>query len=416
MKILLTSILFLFFPVYHCVNAQDSIPEPEMLNFFLDCDQCDFNYIREELPFVSFVREPQRADVHILVSFAPTASGGHKYFMSFIGLKDLKDKNYEYEVTTPQSYTEDDIRKAQLKMIKIGILEYYSKTHFFDNLNVDIEEEENRKADDMVVDRWNNWVLRFSSGAEFRKEESQNEYSVESQASVEKITEKWKTQMMVGYEINRENFFDEGEKIVNRQDSKEISVSLVRSLSEKWSAGLFAGYNSQTFLNIKTNIIAGTGIQYNFFPWKECNRRVFSIGYVAGFDSYDYNEETIYDKTREAHIAELLIMELEFIQPWGEVNIVVQGRNYFYDLSKSRLTLESDFSVRLSKNLSVFANIESQLIHDQLYLPKGDASLEDILLRRRKLATTYEVDGRFGIRFTFGSIYNNVVNERFKLD
>jgi hypothetical protein len=52
-------------------------------------------------------------------------------------------------------------------------------------------------------------------------------------------------------------------------------------------------------------------------------------------------------------------------------------------------------------------------VHDQLYLPKGDTSIEDLLLRRRKLATTYEISGRFGFRFTFGSIYNSVVNERF---
>jgi len=39
--------------------------------------------------------------------------------------------------------------------------------------------------------------------------------------------------------------------------------------------------------------------------------------------------------------------------------------------------------------------------------------LEDVLLRRRKMATDYEIRIEFGIQFTFGSIYNNVVNERF---
>jgi hypothetical protein len=43
----------------------------------------------------------------------------------------------------------------------------------------------------------------------------------------------------------------------------------------------------------------------------------------------------------------------------------------------------------------------------------GEASRDDLLLERRKLATTYEVGGRIGFRFTFGSMYNNVVNERF---
>jgi hypothetical protein len=73
----------------------------------------------------------------------------------------------------------------------------------------------------------------------------------------------------------------------------------------------------------------------------------------------------------------------------------------------------SDFSIRLTKQLSVYTEIYSQVIHDQLYLPKGDASLEDVLLKRRKLATTYEISCELGLRFTFGSIYSNVVNERF---
>jgi hypothetical protein len=67
----------------------------------------------------------------------------------------------------------------------------------------------------------------------------------------------------------------------------------------------------------------------------------------------------------------------------------------------------------MTKNLSVFCEVESQLVHDQLYLAKGDASLEDVLLERRKLATTYEISCQIGFRFTFGSIYNNIVNERF---
>lgn len=398
------------------ISAQDSIPQTGIPRFFLDCDQCDFNYIREELPFVPFVREPGTADVHILFTSSQTGSGGHKYFLNFIGLNSFRDVNYEYEATTSQSDTDDDSRKALLRILKVGILQYYSRTSFIDNLVIDLEDSENRKADAMVVDRWNNWVFMLSSGAEFQKEESQDEYSIENEASARKITENWKTEIQAGYETNVENFYDEGERIENRQDRKEINVSVIRSLTGKWSAGLFGSYQSMTFLNIKNNFVGGAGIQYNVFPWSECNRRVLSIGYVLGSDSYQYDLETIYDRMKETHIAELLIMELDLIQPWGEINIGMQGRNYFYDFSKSRLTIEADFSVRLTKNLSVFCDIESQLIHDQLYLPKGDASLEDILLRRRKLATTYEVDGHLGLRFTFGSIFNNVVNERFKME
>ena len=396
--------------------SQDTIPKPQMLNFFLDCDMCDFNYIREELPFVAFVREPQTADVHILVSDSRTGSGGRKFFLNFIGLKNFKDVNHEYEVIVSQSDTEDDERKAIVKKLKLGILAYYAGTSFIDDLSIDIKENGNRNAESMVIDRWNNWVFRLSSGAFFQKEESQSELSVNGRISADKVTEKWKTGLEAFYMSNSEVFYDEGERIENTLNSKSLDGNIVRSITDKWSAGLFTGYNSQTFLNIKHSISAGTGVQYNFFPWNECNRRVFSLGYVVGVDGYEYDEVTVYDKLREAHLAEMLMMELDLIQPWGEISLEVQGRHYFYDFSKSRLSAGADFSVRLTRNLEVYCEVESQLIHDQLYLPKGDASLEDILLRRRKLATTYEIDGRFGFRFTFGSIFNNVVNERFNMD
>lgn len=57
-------------------------------------------------------------------------------------------------------------------------------------------------------------------------------------------------------------------------------------------------------------------------------------------------------------------------------------------------------------------DIRLEKIHDQIYLPKGDLTIDEILLRRKQLATTYDIRYRLGVRFTFGSIYNNVVNRR----
>jgi hypothetical protein len=36
-----------------------------------------------------------------------------------------------------------------------------------------------------------------------------------------------------------------------------------------------------------------------------------------------------------------------------------------------------------------------------------------VLLNRRQQATTYRISGDIGISYTFGSIYNNIVNPRF---
>jgi hypothetical protein len=52
-------------------------------------------------------------------------------------------------------------------------------------------------------------------------------------------------------------------------------------------------------------------------------------------------------------------------------------------------------------------------IHDQVSLRKGDASIEDVLLNRQELSTTFSYFTNFGVTYTFGSIYNNAVNPRF---
>ncbi|MBT5056892.1 MAG: hypothetical protein HOM68_10170, partial [Gemmatimonadetes bacterium] len=74
--------------------------------------------------------------------------------------------------------------------------------------------------------------------------------------------------------------------------------------------------------------------------------------------------------------------------------------------------LYNRLSVRLFRGLSLRVEGGVDRINDQLSLAAGEASLEEILLRRRELATDYEVWGQIGFSYTFGSIYNNVVNNR----
>lgn len=383
------------------------------INFYLDCEDCDLTFIRRELPFVSFVRDPLHADVHILVTDSQTASGGHKYYINFIGKNELAKTDYEYIATVNQDDTNDDVRRILLKTLKVGMLQYYSKTDLLERININIEDNEGRKADEIITDPWKNWIFQIESGGEFQKEERQNEFSLATEATIQKTTEKWKGGIEAIYEINRENYYDDGNRISAERDSREISVRYIKSITERWSARIYGEYSSRTFLNIRHKYSSSAAVEYNFFPWNDSHRRILAIRYDVAVATYDYFEETIFDKTEETLFSESLELHMELIQPWGQISVGLEGRHLFGDFSKNQLSLESDISMNLSKNISVFSSFQTDMIHDQLYLPKGDASLEDILLKRRKLATTYEMSGQLGLRFTFGSIYNNVVNERF---
>jgi hypothetical protein len=68
--------------------------------------------------------------------------------------------------------------------------------------------------------------------------------------------------------------------------------------------------------------------------------------------------------------------------------------------------------VRLFKGLSAEVSGAYSRVHNQLYIRKGDASDEDVLLERLALATGYQYEVRAGLSYTFGSIFNNIVNRR----
>ena len=115
--------------------------EPDILSapkFFLECEDCDFTFVRQKLTFVSFVRDPKLADVHILTSKSDTGGGGHKYFINFIGRRNYKGQNFDYEFVSDQTETDDEIRNGLLKRIETGILQFYSKTEFLNQLNINL--------------------------------------------------------------------------------------------------------------------------------------------------------------------------------------------------------------------------------------------------------------------------------------
>jgi hypothetical protein len=136
------------------------------------------------------------------------------------------------------------------------------------------------------------------------------------------------------------------------------------------------------------------------------------VAYHVGIQHNQYIERTIYEKLEEMLGYHSMNVDFRMIQPWGYINSSLIGSQYFIDLKFYSIQLDTRVSARLTKNLSFRLNLNAQSVHNQLYLPQGDASLEEILLRQRSLATTYQYTFSAGVEFTFGSIYKNVINRR----
>ena len=155
-------------------------------------------------------------------------------------------------------------------------------------------------------------------------------------------------------------------------------------------------------------------IEYDLFPYSESTRRQFRFLYKLGFNRVKYVEETIYEKTEETLYNQSLTATLEFRQPWGNISTTLEGSHYFHDPSFYRIKLQGYISVRVFRGFSFNVRGRYERIHDQLALPKGDATIDEVLLRRKELATDYDYSFSVGFRFTFGSVYSNVVNPRFE--
>ncbi|KPK85453.1 MAG: hypothetical protein AMS27_07310 [Bacteroides sp. SM23_62_1] len=135
--------------------------------------------------------------------------------------------------------------------------------------------------------------------------------------------------------------------------------------------------------------------------------------YGIGNSYSHYYDTTIYDQMQDNLLQQRLQIAYQVQEKWGSINISLEESNYFYDLSKNRLELNGFIQIRILKGLSLRIRGGAARINDQLSLIKGELSEADILLQLQELETSYQLDGEIGLTYTFGSIYNNIVNPRF---
>jgi len=155
------------------------------------------------------------------------------------------------------------------------------------------------------------------------------------------------------------------------------------------------------------------GIEYNIFPYSESTRKLLTFQYMIGVRFFDYHEQTIYLKNSEALPSHSMMISYDIKQPWGSINTYLVGANYLNDFGKYHLQIYGSVEIRLFKGLSLSYWGYMTFLRDQISLPRRGASLEEVLLRRRQLETSYDYYFSIEFSYTFGSIYNNIVNPRF---
>jgi len=385
---------------------------------FVDCFFCDEDFIRTEITWVNYVRDRKQADVHILVTTKSTAAGGDEYTLTFIGQNRAEGMNDTLRFSTQRSDTDEMIRNSLVRVLKMGLVRYAAKTPLGDQLSISYKRP---AAPVRVADKWNYWVFRVNMNTNFSGEKTSNSLYLSGGMSANRTTHDWKLNFSLSANYSENNFkFDivtdqgtETQKISSFSRGQNFRSLIVRSITDHWSIGGFASGYTSTYSNTKLSWALAPAIEYNLFPYSQSTLKELRLLYKIALNPTRYYEETIFDKTSETLFYQSLSISLDLKQPWGSVGTTLEGFHYLHDIDKKRIQLYANLSLRLVEGLSINFSGGVSRINDQLFLAKKGATQEEILLRRTQLATSYSYWGFIGLSYTFGAIFNNIVNPRF---
>jgi len=377
---------------------------------FIDCDHCDIDFIRTDLTFVNYVWDRQEADVHILITTQDTGGGGQEYTIAFIGLRDFEDLQNSLTVFSNRIETQDEVRNNLVQILKLGLGPYVARTPMARGIRFLLKEDV--KPTD-VEDKWNFWVFNISVDGELRGEEQRTSTQLSGNVSINRVTLDSKLRMGLDIDSEKDTYEVEDKTISSTSESTDFDGLYVKSISDHWSIGGWMSVSSSTYSNIDFAYSIHPAIEYNFFPYSQSTRRQLRALYKVGFGHHKYREITVYDKMKEDLWNESLTITLELNEPWGTAELSLEGSHYFHDFKKNRFELSGDLSLRIYKGLSLNVEGSYSAVHDQVALPRGEVTIEEILLRRRELASGYRYSAEIGLSYRFGSVFSNVVNPRF---
>ncbi len=379
----------------------------DALNVFMEAS----DYIRKEIPYVNYVRDIKDAGVYLISTSQNTGSGGKQYTYFLVGQNENGGMRDTISFVISPDDTDDERRIMEVNTLKMGLMRYVAKTPLSKYMKINFTEP---LSETVSTDKWNSWVFRSSLNGYLQGQKTYKNYYLSGNVNASRITKDWKINIRSNLSQNDEKYIiDDTTTINGLNSSKSVNALIVKSINDHWSVGGSMRIGASSYSNEMRTYSFAPGIEYDLFPYSESTRRQLRILYTAGFSNVSYIDSTIYDKTRENLWHQSLTASYEVVQKWGNIDMSIGYSNYLHDWKKNNIYVQGFLELRIAKGLSVNFGGSASLIHDQLGLVKKDVPVDHILLRRQQLATQYEYFTSFGLSYTFGSIYNNVVNPRF---
>lgn len=410
-----------FAPSLYAQDTGDGAQATGRPRVFFDCQgpQCDNTYYRTEIPWVNWVREPQDAQLYVIMTSQNTGAGGREYRLDFEG----RGASESYVDQTLYQSLPTDTQREQLDGVTyalgVGFARFAQYAGFRDLVRIQAgpgapAAPQGLVSSEEVQDPWNLWVFRINGNGNFNGESLQKNRQFQGGINASRVTPTWKQSYGGNVNYNYlERTLTSGSIFTDERTDFNLNGTVVYSLAPNWSLGFTSRVARDIRQNQRWSARVTPAIEYSFFPYEEATRRSLTAFYEIGPEYYDYYELTRDSLTTETRGLERLTIDFSQRQPWGDASVSLVGSHYLHDLSRHNVELRGNLSFRIMRGLDVNVGANYSFVSDQLYLPLADLTDEEILTGVRRIETSKQYGLFFGLSYQFGSIFNNVVNNRF---
>lgn len=401
---------FLIFIFFSPLVLKGQSQEKESIKLYVGCN-CDKNYIRQEIKHINHVRDQGLANVQLFIYDITNGSGGKTYKLEFTGSSSFSNITETLSFDSNPNMTEDEVRQKMVSVIKNGLIKFIIESDLADRIVYRIDGK-TVNEETKTEDPWKNWIFEVYGDAKYDKESSRKRFEYKIGLESDRVTEKWRIRADMQMSQTNSKFVRDNEEFTSNRDRIWGAASVVRSLSDHWSTGIFVSARHDTYTNIDLAMGISPAIEYNIYPYSEVLKREIVFAYKIGCLYNNYLETTIFGKDNETIFNHSFDIQARYRQPWGNIYSRVRASSFLEHFAKNRLQVYNSLSVRIIKGFSVRFSSNLEFINDQINLPAGDASLEDVLLKQKQIATDLDLGFAMGVTYTFGSAFNNIINTR----
>ena len=250
---------------------------------FLDCATrgCNREYFRTEVTWVNWVRVPESADVHLIMTGQTTGAGGREYQLHFMGRGDL-EYDHQLAYQAPPTATDRETLDELVRTIGVGLLHFATLNGFFDvaedfqdiadlvnSESGGLDPAERVVAQTEVDDPWNFWVFRLGGRTELNGEQTRRTNQVNGNWSASRVTPTWKMNFRANLEYNRREIdLADDSTFVDQRTDWGFSELIAYSLADHWSIGIEGEARKIVRFNQTFRIEFTPALEYSFFPMR----------------------------------------------------------------------------------------------------------------------------------------------------